>query len=195
MVSSCWPIAMDIFCVLCFGSPCTFSLASHLYHAPSVEHSLSPHIFPFPQTPAGFVSYTNPDHADAAIAHMNGFFIGHKRLKVVRKRGQQRASDGSSTANESGHINGNNEGVCGIRRSDSSGSGIGGGAISGGGGGGGGGGVIGRRGGDCGGGYGQSELHDGSQLDLDFLTPEGLLGQSMARRAGYLVSCLLNEEI
>ncbi|CAM9312884.1 unnamed protein product, partial [Sphacelaria rigidula] len=35
---------------------------------------------------AGFVSYTEPTHAEAAIARMNGFFIGNKRLKVVRKR-------------------------------------------------------------------------------------------------------------
>lgn len=34
------------------------------------------------------MSYTRPEDAEAAITGMNGFFIGHKRLKVVRKRGQ-----------------------------------------------------------------------------------------------------------
>ncbi|CAN0508452.1 unnamed protein product, partial [Scytosiphon promiscuus] len=36
-----------------------------------------------------FVSYTKSEQADAAITNMNGYFIGQKRLKVVRKRGQQ----------------------------------------------------------------------------------------------------------
>lgn len=49
--------------------------------------------------PSGFVSYTKPEEADAAISSMNGFFIGQKRLKVVRKRGQQtdRSSDSTNS--------------------------------------------------------------------------------------------------
>ncbi|DAZ95033.1 TPA: hypothetical protein N0F65_003750, partial [Lagenidium giganteum] len=41
----------------------------------------------------GFVSYDSADAADAAIASMNGFQIGSKRLKVQHKRVHQRGSD------------------------------------------------------------------------------------------------------
>ena len=34
----------------------------------------------------GFVSYDNPDSASSAIASMNGFALGSKRLKVQLKR-------------------------------------------------------------------------------------------------------------
>ena len=36
--------------------------------------------------PAGFVSFDNPDHAQAAISAMNGFAIGGKRLRVSLKK-------------------------------------------------------------------------------------------------------------
>lgn len=51
---------------------------------------------------AGFVSYARPQHAEAAIGRMNGFFVGNKRLKVVRKRGQQldRCCSDNSTGNK-----------------------------------------------------------------------------------------------
>ena len=34
----------------------------------------------------GFVSYNNPDSAEQAIKSMNGFVVGHKRLKVEQKK-------------------------------------------------------------------------------------------------------------
>lgn len=37
----------------------------------------------------GFVSYDNPYSAHSAVAHMNGFMVGSKRLKVQLKRGEQ----------------------------------------------------------------------------------------------------------
>jgi len=40
----------------------------------------------------GFVSYDNPFSAKAAVAHLNGFLIGGKRLKVQYKRGENNAS-------------------------------------------------------------------------------------------------------
>lgn len=51
----------------------------------------------------GFVSYADPEEAEAAIAGMNGFFIGHKRLKVVRKRGQMHRQE-SVSSGDSGHL-------------------------------------------------------------------------------------------
>lgn len=41
----------------------------------------------------GFVSYSQPSHAEAAIAQMNGFQIGSKRLKVQHKRRGQSTDD------------------------------------------------------------------------------------------------------
>lgn len=96
------------------------------------------------------MSYTKPEEADAAIASMNGFFIGQKRLKVVRKRGQQieRSSDSANSANSAS-----------VRASD-----------------------LGYAAGGAGGGNGTSNIGAGSQADLDIFTPEGSLGQSLARR-------------
>ena len=37
----------------------------------------------------GFVSYDNPYSAHSAVAHMNGFMVGSKRLKVQLKRGDE----------------------------------------------------------------------------------------------------------
>jgi RNA recognition motif-containing protein len=34
----------------------------------------------------GFVSYNNPESAEQAIKSMNGFVVGHKRLKVEQKK-------------------------------------------------------------------------------------------------------------
>ncbi|CAM9136088.1 unnamed protein product [Discosporangium mesarthrocarpum] len=48
----------------------------------------------------GFVSYTKPEHANAAIAQMNGFQIGSKRLKVQHKRKMQLG--GESTGGTAG---------------------------------------------------------------------------------------------
>ena len=36
--------------------------------------------------PTGFVSYNNPESAEQAIKSMNGFVVGHKRLKVEQKK-------------------------------------------------------------------------------------------------------------
>lgn len=121
-------------------------------------------------TSAGFVSYTRPEHADAAIAGMNGFFIGHKRLKVVRKRGQKidRFHDSFYPTGDSGYsIAGDN--LFGIWRGDnddssSSGGGDGAGSDN----------TI-----------SAVELCNTpvcrSQLELDFLAPQGLLGRSITR--------------
>ncbi|CAM9762297.1 unnamed protein product [Choristocarpus tenellus] len=46
----------------------------------------------------GFVSYNKPEHANAAIAQMNGFQIGSKRLKVQHKRKVQVGGDPSGGA-------------------------------------------------------------------------------------------------
>lgn len=163
---------------------------------------------PWPQLFAGFVSYTKPEHADAAIARMNGYFIGHKRLKVVRKRGQQtdRCHDSSSLASDSGY-DGGVDSACGIGMADGSGSSVSGvlngsagnGIVNGSAGNGiingsaGNGGVN----GSAGNGVvnttavgGQRTLFGGSEPGLDFLTPEGLLGQSMTRRAHFTHNCL-----
>ncbi|KAG7380008.1 CUGBP Elav-like member 1 [Phytophthora pseudosyringae] len=53
----------------------------------------------------GFVSYDSADAADAAIASMNGFQIGTKRLKVQHKRIHQRNDylGGSSSSSLVGH--------------------------------------------------------------------------------------------
>lgn len=37
----------------------------------------------------GFVSFDNPYSAHSAVAHMNGFMVGSKRLKVQLKRGEE----------------------------------------------------------------------------------------------------------
>lgn len=92
------------------------------------------------------MSYTKPEEADAAISSMNGFFIGQKRLKVVRKRGQQTDRWSDSTNSNS------------VRVSD-----------------------LGYTVGGASGGNGNSSIGAGSQADLDFFTPEGPLGQSLAR--------------
>lgn len=152
------------------------------------------------------MSYSKPEQADAAIAGMNGFFIGQKRLKVVRKRGQQQPGDRCYESNTSsagigtsinkssspaGSVDGGYAGggsMCGIVRSDSGGGGVsGGGAMNG----------VGGDGvsstGNGGGGSGPPlAFHRReTKLDLDFLTPEGLLGQSMTRRG----ACFWNEEL
>ncbi|POM59446.1 CUG-BP- and ETR-3-like factor [Phytophthora palmivora] len=53
----------------------------------------------------GFVSYDSADAADAAIASMNGFQIGTKRLKVQHKRIHQRSDylGGGSSSSLVGH--------------------------------------------------------------------------------------------
>ncbi|CAH0521699.1 unnamed protein product [Peronospora belbahrii] len=53
----------------------------------------------------GFVSYDSADAADAAIASMNGFQIGTKRLKVQHKRIHQRSDyfGGDSNSSLGGH--------------------------------------------------------------------------------------------
>lgn len=129
---------------------------------------------------AGFVSYTKPEEADAAISSMNGFFIGQKRLKVVRKRGQQteRYAD-SSNSTASARIDGPRGGGAG--GCDGNGNGNSNGRSNGGGNGD-------SDGNGNGGGNGNSNIEAGTPLDLDFLTPEGLLGQSMARRVGTMWS-------
>eukprot|EP00903_Cladosiphon_okamuranus_P016667 g15369.t1 len=102
----------------------------------------------------GFVSYTKPEEADAAISSMNGFFIGQKRLKVVRKRGQQtdRSSNSTNSANSTNNTS--------VRASD-----------------------LGYTVGGEGGGNGSSSnVGAGSQAELDFFTPEGSLGESLARQ-------------
>ena len=44
------------------------------------------HLMPYLLTLSGFVSYNNPDSAEQAIKSMNGFVVGHKRLKVEQKK-------------------------------------------------------------------------------------------------------------
>lgn len=50
----------------------------------------------------GFVSYNQPAHAEAAIAQMNGFQIGSKRLKVQHKRRGQMADDPDDRGGDGG---------------------------------------------------------------------------------------------
>lgn len=120
------------------------------------------------------MSYSTPDEVEAAISGMNGFFIGLKRLKVVRKRGQQtdRYPDGgnrsSARASDSGYAG--NNGACGMTRTESVDSGQG---------------EIHPLNNDD----GNSEVGDNRALpgagfhgNLDFFSPEGLLGQSMTRQ-------------
>lgn len=113
------------------------------------------------------MSYTKPEEADTAISSMNGFFIGQKRLKVVRKRGQQtdRCPDNSGNSNSSCRLSDPAYAV-----SDGAGGGS----------------VTGKGVGNCdiaGVSSGQRDLLGaGLRADLDFFTPEGLLGQSMTRR-------------
>ena len=107
------------------------------------------------------MSYTKPEEADAAIASMNGFFIGQKRLKVVRKRGQQADRSSDSTTNNNNTKNSNNStNGTNVRAGDLGYTGSG---------------VVGD-------GSGTSNVGAGSQPELDFFTPEGSLGQSLARR-------------
>lgn len=119
----------------------------------------------------GFVSYTNLAEADTAIAKMNGFFIGHKRLKVVRKRGQVGAvskhDSGSSISVGPSHVA---AGGCN-------------GATSGGG--------DSSCGNDEGGVEGDASVEEGDDggyrslcgtpLERDFLTPPDILGRQISR--------------
>ena len=66
----------------------------------------------------GFVSFDNPASADEAIRNMNGYHIGHKRLKVQHKKEKDITSmTGAMTSNGSGMLmnNGSNNGA--MRRS------------------------------------------------------------------------------
>ncbi|CAM9187118.1 unnamed protein product, partial [Hapterophycus canaliculatus] len=121
----------------------------------------------------GFVSYSTPEEAEAAISGMNGFFIGQKRLKVVRKRGQQRdrypdgSNRSSGRANDPSY-NGHND-ACRVAQTESDDSGHGG---------------IRTLNNDI----SSSEVSEhralpgaGFQGNLDFFSPEGLLGQSITR--------------
>lgn len=185
----------------------------------------------------GFVSYTKSEQADAAITHMNGYFIGQKRLKVVRKRGQhaERCPPPDTTLHTTLHTIGGGGGGGGgdpSTTNDPSYAPISDSSVLGG--------MMGRPGrpsatndrgyapvsdnrvlggmmgrgpgnadieielaqdnfgsdvignkgcdgggdggGDGGDGGGSGVGGGGLQLELDFLTPESLLGQSMARR-------------
>lgn len=51
---------------------------------------------------AGFVSYTKPLDAETAIAQMNGFQIGSKRLKVQHKRREYSTNDLAHYSGDSG---------------------------------------------------------------------------------------------
>lgn len=124
----------------------------------------------------GFVSYSTRDEAEAAISGMNGFFIGQKRLKVVRKRGQQaeRYKDSSDTNN--GHAAGSGfsggDHSCGIDHAESGDSGH----------------HVAHLFNSVGGGSEVSEEHGllggagAYASNLEVFSPEGLLGPSMARR-------------
>ncbi|CAM9430719.1 unnamed protein product, partial [Ectocarpus sp. 12 AP-2014] len=132
----------------------------------------------------GFVSYSKPDEAEAAISSMNGFFIGQKRLKVVRKRGQQTDRCLDSSSSSSSNNNNNNSGrprdpgypagddSCGLARPNSGASGNAGTNV-----------VVGSRMNNDNedSTSHRSILGSGSQADLEFFTPEGLLGPSMTR--------------
>lgn len=113
------------------------------------------------------MSYTNPAHADAAIARMNGFFIGNKRLKVVRKRGQVSAQDngGGSGCTITNH------GYVGASACAS--SSVGGDSLSGIDGG-----DEGGTGGDGGGSY--TSLF-GKSLEREFFGPQDILGHQDTR--------------
>lgn len=98
------------------------------------------------------MSYTKPEEADAAISSMNGFFIGQKRLKVVRKRGQQTDRSSTNSANSTNSTS--------VRASD----------------------LGYTAGGAGGGNGSNISVGAGSQAELDFFTPESSLGQSLARQ-------------
>lgn len=142
-------------------------VCTHLYFEAGT-HQFAISNFAF--TITGFVSYTKPEEADAAISGMNGFFIGQKRLKVVRKRGQQtvRCPDNSSNSNSSGRVS---DPAYAVGDGADGGSGSGTGSVKGFGNAS----VAGVSSGE------RSLLGAGLQGDLDSFTPEGLLGQSMAR--------------
>ena len=55
----------------------------HITYYIRIEKNL---IIIFPPYHVGFVSFDNPNSAQAAIQAMNGFQIGMKRLKVQLKR-------------------------------------------------------------------------------------------------------------
>lgn len=115
------------------------------------------------------MSYGDPDHAELAISRMDGFFIGQKRLKVVQKRGEERAFGTRRTVNNTkygiplfdGGKNGDriSSGGSSSRRFNAFGWGSGGDTS------------------------GQSDLQDKESLSDVFnqVTPESLLGLSMAR--------------
>lgn len=125
---------------------------------------------------AGFVSYDDPDHAELAMSRMDGFFIGQKRLKVVQKRGEERVFDTSRTVNNTKHGIPPFDGSKNGDRIISSGSSSGGFYVFG---------YDALDFGWCSGGdaSGQSDLQDGESLSdaFDRVTPESLLGLSMAR--------------
>ena len=53
--------------------------------------------------PAGFVSYDNPQSAQNAIAGMNGFQVGPKKLKVQLKRPREVREPRYAFSTTSGH--------------------------------------------------------------------------------------------
>ena len=55
------------------------------------------------------MSYNLPSHAEAAIAQMNGFQIGSKRLKVQHKRRGQTTDDPDDRVDEGGGVGGYGE--------------------------------------------------------------------------------------
>jgi RNA recognition motif. (a.k.a. RRM, RBD, or RNP domain) len=66
----------------------------------------------------GFVSFNNPDSADEAIRCMNGYHIGHKRLKVQHKKEKDINSMTAMAGNGSGMMmNNGNGGNAAMRRS------------------------------------------------------------------------------
>jgi RNA recognition motif-containing protein len=44
------------------------------------------------------VSYNNPESAELAIKNMNGFVVGHKRLKVEQKKDKHQLMPPTGTA-------------------------------------------------------------------------------------------------
>lgn len=56
------------------------------------------------------MSYNLPSHAEAAIAQMNGFQIGSKRLKVQHKRRGQTTDDPDDRVDDGGGVGGYGDG-------------------------------------------------------------------------------------